>query len=84
MIIDSVGFNEKTWLPGDLPHTDRLHVIERYRRPDLGHLEIEVTYEDRGTLTKPLHTRHIWELVPGEEIQEYVCENNRYLELVGR
>ena len=82
LVIDSVGFNDKTWLHNDLPHTERLHVIERYRRLDLGRLEVEVTYDDPGTLTKPWSSRFIWELVPGEEIQEYVCENNRYQELV--
>src|SRR6202035_2540596 len=43
------------------PHTYKLHVIERYRRPDLGHVEVEITLEDPGLLTKPhplkrLHT----------------------------
>jgi len=83
LVIDSVGFNDKTWLPGFLPHTERLHVIERYQRPDLGHLEIEVTYDDPGALTTPLRVKHIWELVPGEELQEWVCENNRFRELAG-
>ena len=83
LVIDSVGFNDKTWFHNDMPHTERLHVIERYRRLDLGRLEVEVTYDDPGTLTKPWSSRFIWELVPGEEIQEYVCENNRYQQLVG-
>jgi hypothetical protein len=84
LVIDSVGFNDKTWLNDDLPHTDRLRVSERYRRLDLGRLQVDITYDDPGMLMKPWFSKFIWELVPGEEIQEYVCENNRYPTLVGR
>jgi hypothetical protein len=83
LVIDTVGYNEKTWLPGRLPHTERLHAIERYRRLDLGRLEVSVTLEDPDALIKPWQSTRIWELVPGEEIQEYVCENNRFPELAG-
>jgi hypothetical protein len=83
LVIDTVGFNEKTWLPGRLPHSERLHVIERYRRLDRGRLEVAITFDDPDTFTKLFQTTRIWELVPGEEIQEYVCENNRFPELVG-
>ena len=40
LVVDRVGFNEQSWLDqGAHPHSEKLHVIERYRRPDLGHLE---------------------------------------------
>ena len=51
LIIDTVGFNDKTWLDLDAnPHTDKMHVIERFRRKDLGHMESEMTVEDPGAL----------------------------------
>jgi hypothetical protein len=79
LVIDTVGFNDKSWLTDGLPHTEKLHVVERYRRPDLAHLEIDVTMEDPGTLTKPWNLHMSWELAPGEELIEYVCtENNQY------
>jgi hypothetical protein len=53
-----------------------LHVVQRYRRPDLGHLVKEVTIEDPGALTGPWRYTVNWELAPGEEIVELVCENN--------
>jgi hypothetical protein len=58
------------------PHTEMLHVVQRYRRPDAGHIEKEVTIEDPGTFTKPWRIRQTWELVPGEEVHEYICNEN--------
>jgi len=84
LVIDTVGFNDKSWLYNNLPYTERLHTIERYRRPDLGHLQVDVTFEDPDAFLKPWPYHAVWELVPGEEIQENVCENNRYSEVVGR
>ena len=74
LVVDSVGFNDKTWLTGQgVPHTEKLHVIEKFSRPDLGTLKIEVTIEDPGAFTAP-HTftrTHI--LMPGADLLEYVC-----------
>ena len=80
LVVDVIGFNDKTWLGagGATLHTDALHVIERYRRVDMGHLQVDLTFEDPGTFTKPFHNHSTWTLAPGEEIEEYVCnENNR-------
>ena len=57
-----------------------LHVIERYRRSDLAHLNIDVSIEDPGTLTKTWQLHMVWTLAPGEEIGEAICENNKYIE----
>ena len=79
LVVDTVGFNDKGWL--DLlgrPQTERLHVTERYRRPDLGHLELEITVDDPGAYTRPWKVRRQLALAVGEEIQEYICnENNK-------
>jgi hypothetical protein len=51
LVVDSVGFNDKTWLTdAGLPHTERLRMTERYRRPDFGHLQVEVTYVPESVL----------------------------------
>ncbi len=76
LVVDTVGFNDRSWL--DIyPHTEMLHVVTRYRRPDYGHLDVQVTVEDPATFTKPWKIHVVWELVPSDEIQEFVCENNR-------
>ncbi len=55
LVVESNGFNDKTWLNGKgLPHTDLLRITERYRRVDFGHIELEVTYEDPDTFTEPV------------------------------
>jgi len=39
LVVDTVGFNDRSWLDGQgHPHTEMMHVTERLRRPDLGHL----------------------------------------------
>ena len=56
-----------------IPHTENLHVTERLRRPDLGHLEIEFTIEDPGAYTKPWVIKRVADLYPKAEVGEYVC-----------
>jgi hypothetical protein len=87
LVVDRLGFNERLWTdPGAHPHSDKLHVIERYRRLDLGHLEKDVTVEDPGVLAKPWSFKSVADLAPNEEIREFICaENNRDLpHLVGK
>src|SRR5712691_7598953 len=48
LVVESSGFNDRTWLVGGHPHTEALRMTERYRRTDLGHLEIAVAYQDPG------------------------------------
>jgi len=88
LVVDTVGFNDKTWL--DIfghPHSDKMHVVERFQRKDLGHLEIEITIDDPGAYKKPFTMKRATELAPADmEIAQYVCtENNRDVpHLVGR
>jgi hypothetical protein len=83
LVVDTIGYNDKSWI-GIFPHTEMLHVTERIRRPDFGHLEIRVTFEDPGTFTTPWHQNLNWELTPAEEVVAYVCENNKAERLVGK
>jgi len=84
-VIDTIGFNGKSWIDeSGLPSTDKLHVIERIRRVDAGHLEIEHTVDDPGAYTAPWQFTTHPRLLKGE-LMEYICqENNRDVEhLVG-
>ena len=57
-MIDSVGFNDRFWFDfAGHPHTEKLHIIERYRRPDFNTLEYEVTIDDSGAYTRPFTLR---------------------------
>jgi len=74
LVVETIGFNEKTWISGQgVPHTDALKVIERYRRPDFGHLEVEITMEDTGAFTRPHTFKRGFILLTNWEIHEYVC-----------
>lgn len=87
LIIDTVGFNDRTWLDtAGHPHTEKLHVTERLRRPDLGHLEIEFTIDDPGAYVKPWVFKRVADLDPGDEIGEYVCTEGERdaVHMVGR
>ena len=77
LVVDTVGFNDRSWLdPQGHPHTEKLHVTERFHRRDLGHLEIEFTIDDPDTYAKPWVIKRATELDPDDEVGEYVCENN--------
>jgi len=85
LVVDTVGFNDKTWLDNlGHRHTEMLHVVERLRRPDLGHLEIEFTIEDPGAYKKPWIIKRIADLDPNDEIGEYVCIDRDAGHLVGK
>jgi hypothetical protein len=84
LVVDTVGFNDKSWL-GLYPHTEKLHIIERYRRSDFAHLEVQVTIEDPDTFTRAWNQNKVWELAPQEDMLEYVCsENNKPEHMVGK
>ncbi len=76
LVVDTVGLNDKSWL-NVYPHTEQLHLTERYKRPDYPHLQVEITIDDPGTFPKPWAIRTVWNLAPGEDIGEYFCENNK-------
>jgi len=89
LVVDTIGFNDKSWLsdlPSATPHTEMLHVTSRFRRPNLGHLETEITFDDPGTFTKPAKIKIISDLAQNEDVHEWICnENNQDVEhLVGK
>jgi Carboxypeptidase regulatory-like domain len=77
LVVDRVGFDDRVWLDqGGRPHSAKLHVVERYRRPDYGHLETIITVQDPGVLAKPWTMVRTSELAPTEEIHEFICNEN--------
>jgi hypothetical protein len=76
LVVDTVGFNDKSWLTNQLPHTEKMHVTERFHRPDLGHLEIEITVDDPDTFVKPWVIKRVTELAPNDQVGEAICAEN--------
>jgi hypothetical protein len=74
LVVESNGFNDKTWLhPEGLGHTERLRITERYRRLDFGHMQVDVTYDDPGTFESPLRAVVNLEYAADDEMLELVC-----------
>ena len=79
--------NGKTWLDmRGLPATDAIRVTERFTRPRIGRIDIDVTIDDPKAYTKPWNVRLAWRLVPDTDLIESICEeNNRDLpHMVGK
>jgi hypothetical protein len=82
LVVDVVGFNEATWVDYyGHPHTDMLHVVEKFTRPNKNVLHYEATFDDPGAYTKPFTVRWNINWNPTGELTEYICqENNKYLQ----
>jgi hypothetical protein len=77
LVVDTTGFNDKTWLDrGGHPHSDQLHLVERFRRTDLNTMQDDVTIEDPKAYTKSWDAHLIFQLHPKWNIMEQVCEDN--------
>jgi hypothetical protein len=81
LVVDTRGFNGKAWLDQlGRPTSDRLHVTERFRRVDYGHMKMDITIDDPGAYTHPWTVSEEAHLRPGWEPQEFICnENNKDL-----
>ena len=81
LVVDTIGLNDRFWLDGSgIPHTERLHLIERWTRTNYTTLRRDVTIEDPGAFTRPFTVSYTAKLgTPESEIMEYICiENNQY------
>jgi len=77
LVVDTVGFNERFWMERQgAPHTDQLHLIERFTRTDFNNIKIELTIDDPGAYTRPWTTGFFIRWSPGQEATEYVCQDN--------
>jgi hypothetical protein len=77
LVVDTIGFNDKTFVDSyRTPHTDKLHVVERFRLIDAGNtLEVAFTVDDPGAFYKPWSgTRNRHKVVnPNNRIGEADC-----------
>jgi len=77
-VVETTGFKDGGWLDTrkGRPHSDALHVTERFRRTDFGHMQLTITINDRKAFLKPwtVQTRLI--LLPDTELVEAFCDNH--------
>jgi hypothetical protein len=86
LVVDTVGFNDRTELPGAFRHSEALHVVERFHRTDFDHLQWEATIEDPNVFAQPWTLIRTFPLRTDlDKVDEYVCENNKdYKDLFGK
>jgi hypothetical protein len=77
LAVDTIGFNETSWL--DLlghPRSELMRIRELYRRRDFGHMDLEVTLEDTKYYTRPFTFKTGLNLIPDSDVLEFVCGEN--------
>jgi hypothetical protein len=86
LVIDTVGYNDKFWFDRrGTPHTEQLHTVERYTRPNWGTLVNDVTLEDPGALAHSVNLKFTSRLLRPNpatgtgDLLEFICnEDNQY------
>ena len=76
LVVDTIGFNDKSWIDGDgHPHSDAMRVEERYRHVDHDTLEMTMKIEDPKAYTKPWVGTEpkVFKLRPKLELMELPC-----------
>jgi hypothetical protein len=77
LVVETAGFKESSWLDAfGHPRSESMHVIERYRRRDFGHIDLEVTFEDPKYYTQPFKLTAGLTLIPDSDVFEFVCGEN--------
>ena len=77
LVIETRGFNDKAWLDAfGHPRSEALKVVERVRRRDYGHLDVQVTIDDSLMYSRPFSIRYTLTLTPDTDIIESVCAEN--------
>lgn len=89
LVIDTIGFNDKTWLDQmGHPHTEQLHLIERYTRVNETTMELDMTIDDPGAYTKPWNShRNFTMSKTGFLRYQQICsvrENQQFLDALGK
>ncbi|MEQ1884498.1 MAG: hypothetical protein ABL967_05505 [Bryobacteraceae bacterium] len=77
-VIETSGFNDKSWLDDDgHPHSEALKTTERFRRPDYGHMTMEIIIDDPKSYARPWNATFHFHLLPETEFIEYICDNEQ-------
>jgi hypothetical protein len=86
LVVESSGYNKRTWLEGVYPHTEDLRVTERFRRRDFGHRDVDVTFRDLAIYEKPWMVKVDGLFTADTELIEAVCAENEKdrVHLVGK
>jgi hypothetical protein len=77
LVVETAGFNDVGWLDqAGHPRSEKLHVTERFRRVDFGHIQLQITLDDSETLAKPLTISLPMNYLADTDPLEVVCNEN--------
>ena len=81
LVVDTVGLNDKTFIDNfRTPHTDKLHVVERFRLVDGGKaMQVDITFEDPDAFNAPWSVTQRYDRIQGPMAEEICAENNQHL-----
>jgi len=84
LVVETTGFADGGWLDvRGSPLTDSARVIERFRRPNYGSLELEITVDDPKAYTKPWTVKVNQRVMPDTELIEFICQDREATHYVG-
>lgn len=73
-VVETTGFNDRGWLDArGHTHSEAMRLTERFRRLDVGHLEVQLTVDDPQTYTRPFTITLKQNLVPDSDLLESFC-----------
>jgi hypothetical protein len=78
LVVETTGFNERAWLDGfGHPRSEAMRITERFHRRDVGHMDLEMTFDDPKYYTRPFGFKTTLTLLPDDHLYEYVCTENQ-------
>jgi hypothetical protein len=77
LVVDTIGYNERMWISNleGIPHSEKLHTIERFTRTDMSNMRYELTIDDPGAYTSTWKTVFNMRFTSGVESFEFVCQD---------
>ncbi len=77
LVVETTGFNERAWLDNfGHPRSETMRVTERFHRRDVGHMDLDITFDDPKYYTRPFGFKTALNLLPDADVFEYVCTEN--------
>lgn len=79
LVVDTIGFNERMWIDrGQAPHTEQLHLIEKFTRTDMNNMTYELTVDDPGAYTATWSRTSQMRFSQTAELFEFICQDNNF------
>lgn len=77
LVVEANGFTDRSWLDTfGHPHSEAMHLTERFHRRDFGHMDLQVTVDDPKMYTRPFTIKITELLLPDTDLIESICAEN--------